>query len=642
MSVAASVISSSRPVRGREQRERVRLAFGEFREELAECRRNPDHAFTVSDLDHLRAFLSAQCEERQCVRELIAAGRITFAGQPAEDRRDPIAAEWARRGANYAREYWEKALGGKTMIRGEASSLHPMVRSVTEAILRAEKAATLAVLAGARYPREALDKAWRQVLAARGEETEEASLDLLAACREAWELAMEVQVRALNYLTDLVNTGAAKGASPKGASLVVFSLSGRREVATCRARIALTGALASGFELLDEGGHPVSYQLASASRMGEANWVEIAFTSADLPCLGYSTFSLRPTDRFPEPAALRENAPVGGSVLARQTGAHGGPLPAELDLVSVDAQNVTIVAVKPVGPEVFVRVHECEGRAVNAVAAFGHGFEQVWQSDSAEGKLGELSSPRFGWRRAPRAPLELQAWDSANLLVALRPLLRTTEPLEIGPTREAYQPIYCRYWDHDLGAAPLGDLPLGVWVDGTLPLGQNTRFPLCLSNDSQDREFVGTVRVEAPEHWMLLPRQIPYRIAPGAQALYEIVVVVPEDASPCFLRFETEDGAQTVQDVLPVGEIAPLEVGLAREGDGITVSITNPNPDCVEGLVELIAPPEAWAKLTPRMQPFRVEANGSAARHFAVEGEAAQSVARVAWYGRVQYTREHD
>jgi hypothetical protein len=143
---------------------------------------------------------------------------------------------------------------------------------------------------------------------------------------------------------------------------------------------------------------------------------------------------------------------------------------------------------------------------------------------------------------------------------------------------------------------------------------------------------------------MLLPRQIPYRIAPGAQALYEIVVVVPEDASPCFLRFETEDGAQTLQDVLPVGEIAPLEISLTREGDGFTVSIANPNPDGVEGLVELIAPPAYWRALAPRMQPFRVEANGSVMRRFTVEGEVSgvRPVARVAWYGRVQCARERD
>jgi hypothetical protein len=422
----------------------------------------------------------------------------------------------------------------------------------------------------------------------------------------------------------------------------VFSLSGRREVATCRVQIGLTGALAGGFELLDERGHPVSFQLTSASRMGEANWVEISFTAADLPCVGYKTYSLRPTDRFPEPAALRESAPAGGSVSARQTGVHGGPLPVELDLVSVDAQNVTIVAVKPAEAGVFVRVHEGEGRPVNAVAAFGPGFEQVWQADSGEDKLGEISSSRFGWRRAPRAPLELQGWESADLLVALKPLAGSGEPVEIGPTVEAYSPIYCRYWDHNLGAAPLGNLPLGVWVDGTLPLGQNTRFPLCLSNDSPDREFVGTVRVQAPEHWMLLPRQIPYRIAPGAQALYEIVVVVPEDASPCFLRFETEEGAQTVQDVLSVGEIALLEASLSREDGGFTVTITNPNPDEVERLVDLIAPPAFWRAITPRMQPFRVEAKGSVARRFTVEGEVsgAQPVARVAWYGRVQYARE--
>jgi len=654
-----------------EPRERLRRAFGEFRQHLTECRRDPDYRFAVSDVDAFRAFLWAHCEERPFVRELVAATRVTLALGYGAGPRDPVLAEWQRRKVMQASAYWEGVLGG--VVEEEAIGVGPPVPAVcitsateeqqatiragTEAVLRAEKAATLAALVGARYPEHALDKAWRQVLTmpcGAAEEGEASGLDLLAEYREAWELAAEVTDRALVYLARAVNTAAARGAAQAGGSLVVLNLTGRREVTVCHARIELSGALRSGFQVRDARGQEVSYQLVSASRMGEANWVEVSFRAADLPCVGYTTYSLLATNRFPEPASLSEVTPARSSVVAQQVPVQAGPLPAELDLVSVDSPNISIVAVKPAAaPGLLVRVHECEGRPVSAVAAFGGGLERAWRMDPREREIGDLPAPRFGWRRAPRVSLSLGAFESANLAVALKPLPRAGDAVEIGPTTEPYGPIYCRYWEHNLRAAPLGDLPLGVWTNGVLLSGQNVRFPLSLSNDSRDREFAGAVRVLAPENWMVIPRQVPYRVAPGSQALYEIAATVPEDAPPCFLRFETEDGERTIQDVLSVGEIRPLEVSLTRDDSSFAVRVTNPNPDYVEGQVALITPLETWgaaagghtrARVTPRGHPFLIAAQGEDTLRFAVEGDlsAVWAVAKVMWYGHVQYVREAD
>ena len=627
------------------QRARVRQAFAAFRHQLSACRLDPEQRLAVSDLGSLRAFLGAHCEERPYVRGLIAAGRVEVALGRGDEPEDPILAEWQRRSLTYAHAYYEGLLGGSLEDAGrpEAPTLG-VVRLATAAILRAEKAATVAVLAGARYPELALDRAWRQVLAARDDDALDApSLDLLAACREAMELAGEVSDRALSYLAQLVSTAAAEGASQCAGSLVVLSLSGNREVMECRARVHLSGALAAGFELLDGHGRGVRFQLVSASRRGEANWVEISFSVADLPCVGYATYGLRPTDRFPEPSALNETPPAAGSALALQTPVQAGPLPAELDLVSVDAPNLTLVALKPAAEgDVLVRVQECEGRAVNAVAAFGGGLEQIWRADARERKVADLPAPLFGWRRAPRVPLTLGPFESTHLVVALRRFAPAGEPVALGPTGEPYRPLYCRYWDHNLGATPIGNMPLGLWTNGTLPLGQNTRLPVNLSNDSPDREFTGAVQVLAPEGWMVRPRRIPYRVPAGSQALYEIAVNVPEDAPPCFVRLEAQADGVTIQDVLPVGEILPLEVTLTRDDGGFTVTLANPNPDYVEGQVALITPPDTWQAIEPRMQAFRIEAKGSAELRFTTEGDLSRTwgAARVAWYGRVQYVRE--
>jgi hypothetical protein len=197
----------------------------------------------------------------------------------------------------------------------------------------------------------------------------------------------------------------------------------------------------------------------------------------------------------------------------------------------------------------------------------------------------------------------------------------------------------------------MGNQPTTLWLGGSLPVGKNTRFPLGVSNDSLDREVSGVVEVIAPSEWTLIPRQIPYRIAPGSQAVYEVMVDIPADASPCFLRAVTQDGEQVLQDVLPVGEIEPLEVSLTREDSDFVMCAKNPNPDYVEGQVALITPLESWGRavdtfalgeVAPRLHSFRLEAGAEEQFTFAVRGNLNRvwAVAKVMWYGRVQYVQE--
>ena len=223
----------------------------------------------------------------------------------------------------------------------------------------------------------------------------------------------------------------------------------------------------------------------------------------------------------------------------------------------------------------------------------------------------------------------------------LQPPSSAAAPVEITPEVGDRPPAHCRYWQHNASAAPMGNLALGLWSSGTFPRGENTRFPMSLSNDATDRERVGTVTVAGPDGWTLLPRQIPYRIPAASQALYEIMVVVPEKAPSCFLRLSTEGEGGPIQEVLPVGEILPLEASLVREGEGWWVTLLNPNSDYVEGDVTLIAAGGAEARVCPWYLPFRLEAKARSDFRVEAEGGAGTGlVAKVAWYGHVQYVRE--
>src|SRR6266704_3219094 len=107
-------------------------------------------------------------------------------------------------------------------------------RAAEIAVEDGERLATLAWLAGADYPAESLDKAWRQLVfgahhdAITGTEGDQVYLDLLAGWREAHQRGDDARCAAARYLAGLADTrpgGPAAGAGPAAAmrAVVVFN-----------------------------------------------------------------------------------------------------------------------------------------------------------------------------------------------------------------------------------------------------------------------------------------------------------------------------------------------------------------------------------------------------------------------------------
>ncbi len=97
-------------------------------------------------------------------------------------------------------------------------------RAAEIAVAEGERLATLAWLAGAEYPAESLDKAWRQLVfgahhdAITGTESDQVYLDLLGGWREAWQRGDEARRGAASYLAGLADTRPPGGhaARPPG------------------------------------------------------------------------------------------------------------------------------------------------------------------------------------------------------------------------------------------------------------------------------------------------------------------------------------------------------------------------------------------------------------------------------------------
>jgi hypothetical protein len=271
-----------------------------------------------------------------------------------------------------------------------------------------------------------------------------------------------------------------------------------------------------------------------------------------------------------------------------------------------------------------------------------------------EAKLADLEVVRGRWGRPAEVKIDAPACAIVSLVVQLQPPADVGRPAELGPSTEPYAPIHARYWDHNVGAAPMGNLPVSLWLRGSAPVGQNTRFALGVSNEARDREISGAVTMTAPAEWTMIPRQVPYRIAPNSAAVYEVMVVVPPEAKPCFIRATTKQGECEIQDVIPVGDVKPLEARLRRDSDGFSAVISNPNDDYVDGHVTLITPLESWGEIAgssarwsigPRMHAFRLEAGQEQTFRFLRQGapsspEEDWAVARVAWHGNVLYLQE--
>ena len=96
-------------------------------------------------------------------------------------------------------------------------------RVAENTLLAAEKFGTIATLFGARFPAEAVDKAWRQLLfgahhdGITGSESDQVYLDLLGGWREAVELGRGVLDGALRYL------GASIDTTGDGVAVTVFN-----------------------------------------------------------------------------------------------------------------------------------------------------------------------------------------------------------------------------------------------------------------------------------------------------------------------------------------------------------------------------------------------------------------------------------
>jgi alpha-mannosidase len=178
-------------------------------------------------------------------------------------------------------------------------------RAAEVAVRDGELLATLAWLAGAGYPAESLDKAWRQLVfgahhdAITGTESDQVYLDLLGGWREAWQRGEQARRDAAGELAARADT-----TGPGDQALVVCNTLSWPRSGLVTAELEFPAPGPAWISLLDQSGAAVPF-LAETTRWqpdGRLAGMTLTFRAADVPGAGYRTYWVAPAAAGPAPA----------------------------------------------------------------------------------------------------------------------------------------------------------------------------------------------------------------------------------------------------------------------------------------------------------------------------------------------------
>ena len=169
-------------------------------------------------------------------------------------------------------------------------------RAAEIAVEDGERLATLAWLAGADYPAEGLDKAWRQLVfgahhdAITGTEGDQVYLDLLAGWQEAHERGAAARDDAARYLAGLASTAPGGGAADR--AVVVFNTMSAERPGLARITLDFAGPGTPWIGLTDSSGAAVAFLAEGVRRHddGSLAGLTLTFRADSVPALGYRTY----------------------------------------------------------------------------------------------------------------------------------------------------------------------------------------------------------------------------------------------------------------------------------------------------------------------------------------------------------------
>ena len=369
--------------------------------------------------------------------------------------------------------------------------------------------------------------------------------------------------------------------------------------------------------------------------------------------------------------------------LVRQTTAHSGSLPSTHSFFSTDNSNVIVSAIKPKtnGVEsysgkvatdaengVIVRIYEANGTSSDFGFASSFPMQNVKKVNLME------RNPESVTFSADKFSTAIASNSIETYLLNLKGAEKGTKP---EASAKSGKRIYSSYWQHNSGAAPLGNLPVTLKILGDLnSFNENSgrikvqSLEVAVSNDYTDTSVKGKIKITTPPGIRAVPEELEYTVASDSEKIIPFDVVIEgHGAAPGFVVATTELDGNQIFDVkeyiLPektfghnehkLREGQKLSWTSERNGNELIISLENPFAQEVCGNVSLIGPVETWgmSEVNPAClmevanwrQDFVMEANSTQKLHFVLnngnalsqDDVAAWLAAKLTYFGYTDY-----
>lgn len=404
-------------------------------------------------------------------------------------------------------------------------------------------------------------------------------------------------------------------------------------------------------------------------------------------------YSLYPHEKnWREADTVKAGHDANNPLIAVQTDVHQGELKAENSFLAASGtqNNVILSSLKLAGNKlanfktnnskeasrpVIMRFYESAG--LKSSAAIIPKFIQVEPSITGEEifeKVNLLEEPRINSERKTRkrgtvipfiAQFEPNAIETFKLATSAVNAGNDKDRRTIGAIAENVQPVFSRYWQHNSGAAPIGNDAVKVSLRPLEQQGELSTFAyddkynqggtttvgvrVSVVNNYQDRKISGEVKLDVPNDWRVVPATLKYDIEPNGSFPQDVAVITfpvkkgaEWERSSGLIKARIEHDGQTFQDVLNLGKPLKVEWTGEQTPEETIIKIKNPHRQVIEGSVALITPPEAWSfnePLFPREISFAAQPSAEIILRFKTGALPAGTwrIARLAYNGNVEY-----
>jgi alpha-mannosidase len=324
-----------------------------------------------------------------------------------------------------------------------------------------------------------------------------------------------------------------------------------------------------------------------------------------------------------------------------------GTLPPRDSLLTTSPE-VVVSAVKPAGNPlahasaepvtpaggIAVRVYEPYGRAVSADLTLP-GATAAYATDLLE---------------QPGDPLDVSPHGTVRIGVrgaGVRTVLMVSGAAEPGrellvPEAEPSGVPYARYWMHNSGPAPTGNLPVSVHADPAAVTGAGpVQLQVTVAASYTDENWSGAVSLDLPPGWTADPPHWPVALLPGAHATLPVTIRPAGDAlaGDHLVTVLVSDGAILAHDTVTVtlpgaypGAVSASEVDLtvstpalslrAGEATALRATLTNTYRSPADIRAWLVGPVETWPLTPVRARTARIPADDTGEIQFPIAAPA--------------------